>query len=289
MRRTPHLRLLPWCIALSCIAAPAVAMIVAMTARGGDPPDDPAEAGAGPGHEGPTLDAAVAATRAVDRARVELQTTVAGPSGPVALVHRGAFVDGGARAQAESDMTQVAAALEAAGQQLDGDWSQPTGVVVDGDTVYSQLGPMAEALGRAPGDWTTARLADVAGPQVDNDTLALVLDPLGPLDLLRRPVLELERVGDEHVRGAPAQHLRARLDLTGAHPNEPAPGSFEARLVAAGFETLPVDVWVDAEQVVHRLVVTIDAAGTLTTTFEVFDVNADVVVAVPDPATVISP
>ena len=162
-------------------------------------------------------------------------------------MHRGAFTDGGVRARAESDMSQVASALEEAGQQLDGDWTRPTGIVVDGDMVFSQLGPMADALGRAPDDWVSARLSDVAasGSAADNDTLALVLDPLGPLDLLRRPVVAVEAAGDDEVRGVAARHLRASLDLTaGASTGLPA-GSFESRLVASGVESLPVDVWLD--------------------------------------------
>ena len=157
--------------------------------------------------------AAADATRAVASARVELRTIVAGPTGPVALVHRGAFTDGGVRARAESDMSEVAAALEAAGQELDGDWSQPTGIVVDGDSVFSQLGPMAEALGRAPHDWARARLSEVAGPAsvADNDTLALALDPLGPLDILRHPVVEVVELGVE-LGTAPARLLEVLLD-----------------------------------------------------------------------------
>ena len=101
-----------------CTAVAAVAIIGAMTDRAGDDPaDDPAEAPAeAVGDPGPdTLGAAVEATRAVDRARVELRTTVAGPDGPVDLVHRAHFTDGGMRAHAESDMSEVAAALEGAG------------------------------------------------------------------------------------------------------------------------------------------------------------------------------
>jgi hypothetical protein len=66
-------------------------------------------------------------------------------------------------------------------------------------------------------------------------------------------------------------------------------GSFEARLVAAGVETLPVDVWLDGDRVVRRLQISLDATGSLTTTFDVFDVGAEVDVAAPDPADVISP
>ena len=210
MRRTRLVSL------LLCTVAPCLAMIVVMTSAAGDHPDDAAE----PADElrPDSLLVAAEATRATASARVELRTIVAGPDGPVALVHRGAFTDGGVRARAESDMSEVAAALEAAGQELDGDWSRPTGIVVDGDSVFSQLGPMAEALGRAPDDWARARLSEVAGPAslADNDTLALALDPLGPLDILRHPVVEVDHVGDEDIRGVATRHVHARLDLTAA-------------------------------------------------------------------------
>lgn len=307
-----------------CTTVAIVAMIGGMSARAGDPPDDPpdepppavadgtdeasgvpdpvesAETAAPvdtPGVDDTALAGAVAATRAVAQARVELQTTVVAPDGPVALIHRAAFTDGGLRAAAESDMTQAAAALEAAGQQLEGDWSHPTGVVVDGDAVYSQLGPMAEALGREPDDWVRARIADVTAAGAENDALALALDPLGPLDLLYRPVRELavmdvaeasdgaeatDGAGEEaaaRLRAVATRHLRATLDLSGAQAAPEA--SFEARLVAAGIDALPVDVWLDDAGVVRRLRVSLDSAGTMTTTFDVYDVGADVTVEPP--------
>jgi hypothetical protein len=304
-------------------------MIVAMSAPAGGPPDDPDGAAARPegsagaadpsAHVGPaTLADALASTRAVASARVELTTTVVGPSGPVVLVHRAAFVDGGLRASAESDMSQVAEALGAAGQRLEGDWSQPARVVVEAGTVYSQLGPMAESLGRSPEEWSRAELADLVGSAAvaDNDALALALDPLGPLDLLRRPVVEIGeppgggaagpagaggagggpggegrtggRDGDE-VRGVATRHLRANLDLVGGPEGGPPEGSFEARLAAAGVDALPVDVWLDGHGVVRRMVVAIEAAGEMTTTFEVFDVGAvdEDDVAAPDPGDVL--
>jgi hypothetical protein len=274
-----------------CTTLAAVVMIVVMPACAGDPPDDQPAEGAAPA-EGPagdaaagdevdetTLAAGVAATRAVVSARVELQITVAGPDGPVALVHRAAFTDGGLRAEASSDMSQAAAALEAAGQELEGDWSHPTGVVIDGEAVYSQLGPMADALGHEPDDWVRARIADVTAAGAENDALALALDPLGPLDLLYRPVGDVTVVGADDIRGVPTRHLRATLDLTGAQAAPSA--SFEARLVAAGVDALPVDVWLDDAGVVRRLLVSLDEAGTMTTTFDVYDVDADVAVTPP--------
>jgi hypothetical protein len=283
---------------LLCTTLPALVMIVSMPACAGDasddqPPEDGAaaedpagDAGAVDAVDDTTLAAGVAATRAVDRARVELQITVAGPDGPVALVHRAAFTDGGLRAEASSDMSEAAAVLEAAGQELDGDWSHPTGVVIDGDAVYSQLGPMADALGHEPDDWVRARVADVTAAGAENDALALALDPLGPLDLLYRPVGEVALVGEDGVRGVPARHLRATLDLAGAQAAPAA--SFEARLVAAGVDALPVDVWLDDAGVVRRLLVSLDDAGTMTTRFDVYDVDADVAVTPPSDDDVVS-
>jgi hypothetical protein len=290
----------------------ALAMIVAMRAGDTGPPDDEAPAdrsaddagdelagnpgGAPEEPPGPeTLADAVAVTRAVPAARVELTTAIEGPSGSVVLAHRAAFVDGGLRASAVSDLSQVAQALGDAGQQLEGDWTHPARVVVDGGMVYSQLGPMAQALGRAPEDWSSAELADLvgSGAVADNDTLALALDPLGPLDQLLRPVVEVGEVSGsgEAVRDTAVRHLRASLDLAGAGGAAPADGSFEARLVAAGVDRLPVDVWLDGAGVIRRLAVTVDAAGGLTTTFDVYDVGdvTDGDVAPPAPSEVIDP
>jgi hypothetical protein len=77
----------------------------------------------------------------------------------------------------------------------------------------------------------------------------------------------------------PTRHLRATLDLTGAQAAPAA--SFEARLVAAGVNALPVDVWLDDAGVVRRLLVSLDEAGTMTTRFDVYDIDADVVVTPP--------
>jgi hypothetical protein len=79
--------------------------------------------------------------------------------------------------------------------------------------------------------------------------------------------------------------VRATLDLTGA---DGAPASFEARLVAAGVDALPVDVWLDADGIVRRLAVTVDDAGSLTTVFDVYDVDADITVSPPRESEVVA-
>ena len=93
------------------------------------------------------------------------------------FVHRGAFVQGGARVQAESDMTEAAATLVAAGQPMPGA-GRTTRIVVDGETVYSQLGPPSgspEPCG-GPTDWTSGPdlwKGSAPGGATDNDTLAI--------------------------------------------------------------------------------------------------------------------
>jgi len=293
-----------WQFAHLCAAVAGVSIMLTMASSASDPPHEPGSGDPSPATASPpgpaTLLAALTESRAVEQARIELTTRVNGPDEPFTLVHRGAFTLGGARAQAESDMTAAAAALEESGRHLGGDWTQPTRVVVDGDVVYSQLGPMAESLGRAPTDWAMVPLMTVMAQGVtDNDALALVLDPVGPLDLLEREVVEIAEVGPEPVRGVATTHLRASLALGGPTPDGasgPSPGSFEARLQAAGVDVLPIDVWVDAMGIVRRLRVSLDdalsdlgAATGLTTTYELYDIGTEVHVEVPDPGDVVNP
>jgi hypothetical protein len=282
----------------AAVAALSMILVLACVPDGSEDPmaDDTAPPTGSPGPD--TLPRALAATRAVERARIELVTTIAGPDGPLRIVHQAAYDRSGDRAEAASDMSAVAAALEEAGQPLAGDWSHPTRVVLDADTVYSQLGPMAEELGRRPTDWTRVPLLSVMAQGVtDNDALALVLDPVGPLDLLGRRVIEIGGLGREAVRGVETTHLRASLALDGEMPDgatEPSAGSLEGRLRAAGAEVLPIDVWVDDDGVVRRLEVSLDdalagrsAPTGLTTTFELYDVGGEVEVGIPDDADVI--
>ena len=195
---------------------------------------------------------------------------------------------------------------------------------------------MAEALGRSP-----RRLG--AGPAstrspgrrgAENDALALALDPLGPLDLLYRPVRQVVEVDDadpaevaDPVDPAevadPADGSDPGAVIAAAEPADPpavvddagdgdrptgppsstapatrpppagharphrSPGrtaaSFEARLVAAGVDALPVDVWLDGAGRVRRLVVSLDEAGAMTATFTVGDVGGAVEIVLPDP------
>ncbi|HEY8525352.1 MAG TPA: hypothetical protein VIL48_10335 [Acidimicrobiales bacterium] len=200
-------------------------MMVAMVSSGtgsdgGEDRPDPAAGGAPPGAV--AVHRAVEATAAVERACVELQTVYTGldrlrdvPPGVdrVRTVQRAAFDRPARRARAESDMSELATVLETADAAVPGDYSLPTRFVVDGETVYAQIGPMARAIGLEPTSWIRRDLAGFADQSVDNETAALLLDPLGMVGLLARPVRAVETVGAEEVRGVATERLTVTVDL----------------------------------------------------------------------------
>lgn len=280
-----------------------VAMVSCANGSTGDD-DDARGAGEGAGDDADELRRAVEATSAVERARVELQTAYTGlarlrdmPEGvdDVRMIQRAEFDRPAGRVRAESDMSELAAVLETADESVPGDYSLPTRFVIDGDTVYAQIGPMARAVGLEPTSWIKRDLIGFADQSIDNETAALLLDPLGMLGLLARPVTDVRSVGDDDVRGAPTTHLTATVDLrprpappsgptpstnstpstNGSSPSTtnggegddaptpaPAPeGDLEARFRAIGVDELPVDVYIDADHIIRRLEFRLDAAG----------------------------
>ena len=265
----------------------------------------------------------VEATRAVDAARVELQTVYRGldgladvPAGvdDVRLVQRAAFDKRSRQAEAEADMSELAAVLEGAGaDDVPGDYTQPTRVVIDGDTVYTQLGPLAEQVGLLPTTWVERDVATLADQPVDNETMALLLQPLGMLDLLRLPIADVQVEGSDEVRGVLTTRLTATVDLTveaasrapadagagagaaGAAERSPVDDVVAARFREIGLTELPVELWVGADRLVRRLEFSIGGAASgrpgpaaLTTTLDVYDVGEPVDVDVPSGADVIA-
>jgi hypothetical protein len=299
------------------LALIAAVMMVAMVSRADGSNDDDADGAddAARHDEGAsgdvTADAdelgrAVEATGAVERARVELQTVYTGlarlrdvPAGvdDVRLIQRAAFDRSAGRVRAESDMSELAAVLETADEAVPGDYSLPTRFVIDGDTVYAQIGPMARAIGLEPTSWIKRDLVGFAEQSIDNETAALLLDPLGMLGLLARPVTAVRSVGYDHVRGAATTHLTATVDLRARSSSAPAPSSapstngsspsgaggdhgdddagddhpavreaapeaeLDARFRAIGVDELPVDVYIDADHIIRRLEFRLDAPG----------------------------
>jgi hypothetical protein len=252
-----------------------------------------------------TLRRAIQVTAAVERGRVELRTELTGLSGApgapagvesVGMVHRAAFDRPAGRAAVETDMSDLAAVGDGDAGGA-GDFTLPARMVVDGDSVYTQIGPLADGLGLSPTSWVRRDLDSVLSRGVDSETAALLLAPLGMIEVLLTPARAVEVVGDDEVGGVDVVHLEATLDLVAGRAldgGQSGQETFTARLHAAGVEELPVEVWLDAHQVLRRLEVRLEPglggrAGPegLTTVFELHDVDSDPEIGPPAPADVI--
>lgn len=321
--RRPTTLAVPFPFAVPAVALRAVTaacMIVVMAACA-DPSEPPTGAASSPGEasseppadrtavvvagrpvDGQTLRRALEATREVDAGRVELITSVTGldprpvdPAGgdtsddAVQVVHRAAFDRRRRQAEAETDMSQLAEALQpeagSAADQSAGDFSAPNRMIVDGDVVYSQVGPMAGAYGLTPTDWVRIDRSAFVDQRIESDTAALLLDPLGPLDVLAEPARQVRVIADGDDDGGG--------DSDGDGYGDEARGT-PVTHVAATLDGQPIDVWIDAEGRVRRLELRLDApatggalAGRATTTFELFDVGEPIEITPPSPTDVL--
>lgn len=309
------------------VLAVAIAVGVMMVAMGGCA-DNASDDGAAKRPVGPVnasaVDAAaigraVRATREVSSGRVELTTAYRnlGPAAPglVRLVQRAVFDRQSSRGEAEMDMSELAAVLDDADESVPGDYTRPTRVVIADGTVYSQVGPLAAEMGLDPATWVTRDLASLADEPIDNDSVALLVQPLGMLDLLDLPILGVRPSaggtggdgGDGGDGGAGGDgglaQVEVTLDLAPSGTNGHAGDeTIEARLRGFGLSELTADVALAADGTVRRLAFTIDApasqsgsgsaagsasgsgsagAGGFTTTFELHDVGEPVDVDVP--------
>lgn len=255
---------------------------------------------------------AVRATRDVSSGRVELTTAYRnlGPGAPglVHLVQRAVFDRQSGRGEAEMDMSELAAVLDDADESVAGDYTRPTRVVIADGTVYSQVGPLAAEMGLDPATWVTRDLASLADEPVDNDTVALLVQPLGMLDLLDLPILGVRPAGGDGDAGGDGGEggdgaaggdgglvqVAVTLDLAPSGSNGHAGDeTVEARLRGFGLSEMTAEVdLAAADGTVRRLAFAIDAptsgagsgaagAGGLTTTFELHDVGEPVEVEVP--------
>jgi hypothetical protein len=291
-------------------------MMVAMVSCASPDGDDSGPVGPAEEDDEATADAgrvrrAVEATIAVERARVEMQTAYSGlgqmrdaPAGAddVRMVQRAAFDRPRHRARAEGDMSELAAVLETTDESVPGDYSLPTRFLIDGDSVYAQIGPMARVVGLDPATWIRRDLDGFVDQSIENETAALLLEPLGMLGLVARPVSAVTVVGPDEVRDVATTHLTATVDLgpsvsttNGSMPDEGVPGAggdlVAARFRAIGVDTLPVDVWIGDDDVVRRMRFGIDAGNSgsarLTTTFDVYDVGEPIDITLPDAADIV--
>jgi hypothetical protein len=232
-----------------------------------------------------TLSRALAATRTVETGRVQVTTVLTGltdvpdppPGGRVTLaVHRAAFDRHARRVEVETDLSSAAALLGPPEGASVGDLSVPARMVAVGDVLYAQGGPMAAVLGRPPTGWVEIDRAAFVAQEPGSDTALLVLDPLGPFDVVGDAAGEVRVVGEEELQGAPVTHVASRVGAD------------------AGARGAPLDVWIDRDGVIRRLELRLGpgpgagraagafGVGELVTKVELLDVGGPVDIAVPE-------
>jgi hypothetical protein len=123
-------------------------------------------------------------------------------------------------------------------------------------------------------------------------------DPTQGLSYLLGVSNDVQRIGEDTVRGARTIHYSMQLDLTRAAPRLPAArrASFLRALQAIGSTTLPADVWVDAQGRIRKMETEVSyspsigsAAGRtlhMSETSEFYDFGVPVRVTPPPPSQV---
>jgi hypothetical protein len=275
------MRRLPRCVVPAAVVVAVAVMVMAASAcrdPGGDPrPPGPTAPGSATNRH--ALIRALETTRAVESGRLQVVTALTDlddepgpPPGRLTVArYRVAFDRRVGRVDVEAGLSAAASALGAPDPAPKGDASKAAArMIAVGDTVYARAGPMAAAVARAPGGWVEIDRGALIDRRPSSDASSLLLDPLGPLDVVGDATGDPRVVGHDVIRGSPVTHVATRT--------------------GGGAAAAAVDVWIDADGVIRRLEIrfaggtgaTRDGAGpVVVTTIELFDVGRAVRIAPP--------
>lgn len=155
------------------------------------------------------------------------------------------YVDIAAR-RGRLDVTTEATGLAGA-DALAGDMQ----IILDGESMYVKS-PFFQQLAPKHEPWLRMGFGELAARGLSQ---LAQQDPLAFIDLLRGRYGKVEPVGKEEVRGRPATHYRATIDI--ARSSSKVPGDTRATIESSfgglGIERMPVDVWLDDKGRLARL------------------------------------
>lgn len=205
-----------------------------------------------------------------------------GTDGDLEVGYRGSVDVAAHQAAIEADVTDFVAEILFPMSQIGAESEDADGppdevivpMVADGEVAYAEVGVISDLAPegqRRPDDPRWVRYGpDHVGDGGSSFTgLMTTADPEAILALLAAATGDVETVGDEDVRGEPATHLRARVDLATAR--EQAPEDHRAMIDDlagegdAQVDEVPVDVWVGEDGLLRRFAVEIERDGTVTT------------------------
>lgn len=237
------------------------------------------------------LRAAPGAAAAAGSGRFEMTVAVDTPEGVFDIVATGAFA--GDQMTMSMDLGSVLAqAAAATGDTVPDGFDEPMLMVVDGTTTYMR-NPMLQALTGGTA-WLSLSPEDLGLAGSSFGFGAGGDDPSRLLEALRGVADGVEVVGRDEVRGVLTTHLRATINL--AKALEQAPPEQRAVLEAqmegldASLSGIPVEVWIDGDDLARRMVLVTEAAvfapaaaaeGSVTVTIEFFDYGEPVEIEIP--------
>ena len=225
-----------------------------------------AVAGCGGGGGAASFDpaASAASTTNAKSAKVAFDTSIAGQGRTLHMTGSGT-VD--FQNQAASMTFDVGDLLRGSG--LPASAGERWTIVTEGLVLYMHAPSLAQQV---PGgkQWLKLDVEAVAKSQkVDLGQFRQLTqnDPTQMLTYLRATSGKIEKVGTESVRGVETTHYRAQVDLDKVADQAPAKlrktfrTSIQSLERGLGTHTLPVDVWVDGDNLVRRLQEHLSVAG----------------------------
>ena len=221
------------------------------------------------------------------RFEMSVQMHAPGVAQPMRIFSAGALDYERSRVRMDMDMGDLA---RVAGQQADLRMS----LVFAGGTMYMKLPPLMAA---SPTPWMSVDVARGTGLSL-GELGSLGQNPADQLELLRAVGKDVDRRGTKVLRGVETTHYHAELDLQAAleqkfdrlpaEQRDQLRRGLEAMADQAGVKAVPVDVYLDAGGVLHRMVldmaISLPGAGDdlrAVTTLDMFDFGKPVEIAPP--------
>ena len=217
-----------------------------------------AVAGCGGGGEAASFDPVASAATTVNAksAKLAFDTSIAGSGRTLHMTGSGS-VD--FQAQAASMTFDVGDLLRGSG--LPASANERWTILTQGLVVYMHAPSLAQQLPGAK-EWLKLDIAALAKSRnVDLGQFRQLTqnDPTQMLAYLRATSGKIDKVGTEDVRGVQTTHYRAKVNLDRVADQAPAKlrktfrASIQSLERGLGTHTVPVDVWVDGDNLVRRL------------------------------------
>ncbi len=251
--------------------------------------------------------AAADASAASESARFELtiSTSLPGLADGLSFGASGAFDSRANRAQFDVDLSSLVELIGSLGAAFGGtatgdlstdpdDWRLEA--IQDGGVLYIRFPLIADQLpnGKTWVKGDLEQLAAQAGTGLDQFGSFAETDPRDAFAYLKAVSGGIETVGTEELRGVQTTRYRATIDVAKALELVPAEQrggltDLDQILGQTGLTQFPVDVWLDAEQRVHKLDMSFEfsAPGTAESagaalTVEIWDYGVPVELTLPD-------